>query len=125
MACALVLPHQWAVLDVANVVGIHVWNLQKVGKLVESGLINLSFIDNDGVVHVSTFDEVGLQQWHDVAHEDECASSSYLCWEIFHVVESSKLTVDELAVERTHCSYTELLIWQNGDNRTCFLWRMI
>lgn len=68
---ALVVPHQRLVLDVANLCGVDMWNVEEVGKLVEFLLWNLTLVDDDGIVEVAAFDEIGLKERHDVAHEDE------------------------------------------------------
>ncbi len=62
MASTLVLPLQRAVLDVTQLVGIHVRHLEMVGELVELSLLYLALVDNDGIVQVTTLDEVSLEQ---------------------------------------------------------------
>ena len=69
MTCTLVLPLQWTVLDVTQLVGIHVRHLEMVGELVELSLFYLALVDNDGIVQVATLDKVSLEQWHDIANE--------------------------------------------------------
>ena len=75
------------------------WNVEEVGKLVEFLLWNLTLVDDDGVVEVAAFDEVGLKEWHNVAHEDEGAGRSDFVGELVDVVEGRKLTADELRLE--------------------------
>ena len=89
-----------------------------VGELIELSLLHLALVDNDGIVQVSTLNEVSLEQWHDIANEYEGTCRSNLVNVGLHLVEGSKLAVDELALERTHRRDTEFLIWKNGDNRT-------
>lgn len=71
MTCTFVLPLQWTVLDVTQLVGIHVRHLEMVGELVELSLFYLALVDNDGIVQVTTLNEVSLEQRHDVAYENE------------------------------------------------------
>ena len=71
MTCTFVLPLQWTVLDVTQLVGIHVRHLEMVGELVELSLFYLALVDNDGIVQVTTLNEVSLKQRHDVAYENE------------------------------------------------------
>ena len=42
-----------------------------VGELVELSLFYLALVDNDGIVQVTTLNEVSLEQRHDVAYENE------------------------------------------------------
>ena len=118
MASTLVLPLQRTVLDVTQLAGIHVRHLEMVGELIELRLLYLALVDNDGIVQVATLDEIGLEQWHDIANENEGTCRSNLVNVGLHLVEGSKLAVDELALERTHRRDAELLIWKNGDDRT-------
>ena len=64
-------PTARTVLDVTQLVGIHVRHLEMVGELVELGLFYLALVDNDGIVQVTTLNEVSLEQRHDVAYENE------------------------------------------------------
>ena len=104
-------------LNVSDLRGIHARHLQHIGQLVQLFLAHLAFIDDDSIVKVSSFDEVGLQQWHDVAHKDKCPCGRYLRIEGCHVLKCGKLTVDELGVERTHGRETELIVGENRDDR--------
>ena len=61
MTCTFVLPLQWAVLDVTQLVCIHVRHLEMVGELVELSLFYLALVDNDGIVQVTTLNEVSLE----------------------------------------------------------------
>ena len=92
-----------------------------IGKLVELFLFYLTFVDNDGIVEVSTLDKVGLEQWHDVSYENECACRRNLFNVFLHSVECSKLAVDEFAFEGTHGSDTEIFVWQDGDDGTIII----
>ena len=118
MACTLVLPLQRTVLDVTQLAGIHVRHLEMVGELIELSLLYLALVDNDGIVQVATLDEVGLEQWHDIANEYEGTCRSNLVNISLHLVEGSKLAVDELALERTHRRDAEFLVRKDGDDRT-------
>ena len=124
MTCAFVLPLQRSVLDIAQLVGIHARNLKMVGELVKLSLLYLALIDHNGIVEVATFDQVGLQQWHDVTYENEGTGRSNLLCVCLHLVECSKLTVDELALERTHGCDTEVFVWQDSDDRTAFVFHL-
>ena len=116
MARALVLPPQGAVLDVAELAGVHVGHLEVVGELVELLLLHLPLVDDDGVVEVAALDEVGLEQGHDVAHEDEGAGGGYLLAVGLHLVEGGELAVHKLALEGAHCRDAELLVGEDGDH---------
>ena len=118
VAGTLVLPHQWAVLYITYLLGIHMGHLEYIGQLVEFLLAHLAFIDDDGVVQVATLNQVGFQQGHDVAYEDECAGRGYLLGKVVDVVEGGKLAIDKLGLERAHRGDAKLLIGQNGDTRT-------
>ena len=78
MASTLVLPLQRTVLDVTQLAGIHVRHLEMVGELIELRLLYLALVDNDGIVQVATLDEVSLEQWHDIANENEGTCRSNL-----------------------------------------------
>ena len=77
MTCTLVLPDQWLVLDIAQLRGITMLHVQHVGQLIELLLRNLTLIDDDGIVHIATLDEVRLQQGLNVAYKDEGACCCY------------------------------------------------
>ena len=124
MTCAFVFPLQRSVLDIAQLVGIHAGNLQMVGELVKLSLLHLTLIYHNGIVEVTTFDQVGLQQWHDITYENEGTGRSNLFCVCLHLVESSKLTVDELALERAHGCDTEVFVWQDSDDRTAFIFHL-
>ena len=89
-----------------------------VGELIELSLLYLTLVDNDGIVQVATLDEVGLEQWHDIANEYEGTCRSNLVNISLHFVEGGKLAVDELALEGTHRRDAEFLVWKDGDDRT-------
>ena len=112
---ALVLPLQWLWLDVADLGGIHVGHLQQVGQIVELLLRDLTLVDNDGVLQIAALDEVGVEQWHDIANEDKGTGRGNLCDEVSNLVDSCKLAVDELRLERTHGGNRELVVGQNSD----------
>ena len=124
MTCAFVLPLQRSVLDIAQLVGIHARNLKMVGELVKLSLLYLALINHNGIVEVATFDQVGLQQWHDVTYENEGTGRSNLLCICLHLVECSKLTVDELALERAHGCDAEVFVWQDSDDRTAFVFHL-
>ena len=118
MASTLVLPLQRTVLDVTQLAGIHVRYLEMVGELIELSLLYLTLVDNDGIVQVATLDKVSLEQWHDIANENEGTCRSNLVNIGLHLVEGSKLAIDELALEGTHSRDAEFLVWKDGDDRT-------
>ena len=91
MACALVFPYQWLVLNVTQLGSVAVFYAQHVGQRVQTLLCGLSLVDDDSVVQVATLDKVGLQQRFNIANEDEGACGSYLGGEVLHVVECGKL----------------------------------
>ena len=93
-------------------------HLQQVGQIVELLLCDLTLIDDDGVLQVATLDEVCIEKRHNVAHEDKRTGRCNLCGEIANLVDSSKLAIDELRLERAHGGNRELVVGQNGDART-------
>ena len=115
MACALVLPHQRAVLYVAGLRGVHVGNVEQVGQLVEFLLGHYLLVDDDGVVQIAAFDEVGLQEGYDVAHEDKRACGSYLVGKLVGGIEGGELRGDELGVEVAHGCDGELAVGEYRD----------
>ena len=92
-------------------------NFQNIGQLVKFLLAHFTFIDNNGIVKVATFDKVCLQQRNDVAYKHKCSCCSNLRVESRHILQGGKLTVDKLGVKWAHCSQTELVIGQNSDHR--------
>ena len=124
MTCTFVLPLQWTVLDVTQLVGIHVRHLEMVGELVELSLFYLALVNNDGIVQVTTLDEVSLEQRHDIAYENEGTGRSNLLCVCLHLFEGSKLAVDEFTLERTHGCDAEVLVWKNGDNRPVIIFHL-
>ena len=112
---AFVLPLQRLWLNVADLGGIHVGHLQQVGQIVELLLRDLTLVDDDGVLQIAALDEVGVEQWHDIANEDKGSSRGNLCDEVTNLVDSCELAVDELRLERTHGGNRELVVRQNSD----------
>ena len=115
MTGALVLPHQRAVLDVANLLGVHMGHLENVGQLVEFLLLHFSFVDNDGVVQVSTLDKVSLEQWNDITNKHKGTRRRYLLGKVVGTVKCGKLAVDEFGLKRTHGGDAELLVGKDSD----------
>ena len=91
-----------------------------VGKLVETFLRNLPFVDNNGVVEVAALNQPGLEQRLNLAHKDEGAGVGNFFGKVLHIIERGKLAVDELRVEGNHCRDGELLIGENDDGRAGF-----
>ena len=121
MAGTLVLPYQGLMLYVAEVSGIAVLHMQHVGQHVETLLSSLTFIDDDGIVQVSTLDEVGLQQRLNVTYKYESTCRGNLCGKIFHLVDCGKLRIDEFRFKRAHGCQREFIVRQNGNGGTCLL----
>ena len=121
VACTLVLPYQGLVLNVAQLCGITMLHVQHVGQLVELFLRNLALVHDDGVVQVAAFDEIGLEQRLNIAHEDKGTCGRNLCGVVIDVVERGKLRVDELRVERAHRGEREVVVGQDRDARAAFL----
>ena len=78
-------------------------------------------VDDDGIVHVATLDEIGFKQWFDIAHKHEGTCRGDLLFKIIKRVERSKLAIDKLRVERTHRRNAKLVVGKDGNARTCFL----
>ena len=117
MTRTLVFPHQRLVLDIAQVGGVTVLHMQHVGQHVKALLRGLALVDDDGVVEVTTFDKVGLQQRLNITNEDESARTSNLVCIIMRIVECGKLGINELRFERAHGCNREVLIGQDCDAR--------
>ena len=118
VAGTFILPNQRLVLDISQFCGISVLHAQHVSQHVQTFLCSLALVDDNGIVHVATLDEVGLQQGFDVANEDKGASSCYLSRKLLDIVERSKLRIDNLRIEGAHGSQRELIVGKNGDART-------
>ena len=91
MACALVVPNKRLVLYVAKLSSVATLYVNQVCKRVETFLCGLHLVDDDGVVEVAALDEVGLQQWFDVAYEYEGTCRSNIGAELVDAVECGKL----------------------------------
>ena len=85
-------------------------NFQQVGKFVELLLRNLLLVDDNGIFHVTAFDEVGIEQWLNVSHEDKSAGRCHFLFKVGHVFEGGKLAVDEFRLERAHGRDAEFII---------------
>ena len=121
VACTFVLPYQWLVLNVTEFVGIAVLYAQFVCKPVKTLLCGLTLIDNNGIVHITAFDEVCLQQGLNVSYENESARSSNFLGEIIYFVECRKLRIDEFRLERTHGCDGEFVVGKDRNARTGLL----
>ncbi len=86
VARALVFPYERLVLDVSQFRRIMVRSLNHVGQLVKLFLRNLLFVDDDGVVQVAAFYQVGFEQGFDVPYEHERACRCNLGGEMFGFV---------------------------------------
>ena len=91
VACALVVPNKRLVLYVAKLSSVATLYVNHVCKRVETLLSGLHLVDDDGVVEVAALDEVGLQQWLDVAYEYEGTCRSNIGAELVDAVECGKL----------------------------------
>ena len=104
MTCTLVVPDKGLVLYVSQFRGVHARYSEEVGKFVELVLFQLSFVDNDGVVHIAALDKVGAEQRLYVANEYKGSCRSDIGSKLVHIVEGGKLAAYELRVEGAHCS---------------------
>ena len=111
MTSTLVFPHQRLVLDVANLLSIHMRNVKHVCKLIKLLLSNLSLIDNNSVIQVATLYKVCFEQRYDIANKHKCAGWRNLLAKVADIVESCKLAINELRLERAHSCDRKLLIW--------------
>ena len=111
MAGTFVFPHQRLVLDVANLLSIHVRNVKYVCKLIKFLLSYLALIDNNSVIQIAALYKVCFKQRYDIANKHECTSWRNLLAKVANIVESCKLAIDELRLERAHSCDGELLIW--------------
>ena len=108
-------------LYISDLVGIHVGNTQQICQLIHLLLLQLTLVNHDGVVQVTTLDQVGIQQGDDITHEDEGSCRSNLLGVVLHVVKRSKLTADKLRLEGAHGRDGEVFIRKDGDARTAGL----
>ena len=120
MTSTLVFPHQRLVLDIANLLSIHMRNVKHVCKLVKLLLSNLALIDNNSVIQVATLYKVCFEQRYDIANKHKCAGWRNLLAKVADIVESCKLAINELRLERAHSCDRKLLIWQNCYTRASF-----
>ena len=121
MTGALIIPYQWLMLYISDLVGIHVGNTQQIRQLIHLLLLQLTLVDHDGVVQVTTLDQVGIQQGDDITYEDEGSCRGNLLGVVLHVIKRSKLTADKLRLEGAHGCDREVLIRKDGDARTAGL----
>ena len=91
VACAFVLPYQRFVLYVTQFGGITMFYVQHVCKHVKTFLGGLTLIHHDGIVKVTTLDEVGLQQRFNIPDKHESTCRGYLLRIIQDVVKCGKL----------------------------------
>ena len=71
-------------------------HVQHISEHVKTLLSGLTFVDDDGIVQIATFDEVGLKQWLYVAYKDEGTGTGYLISLFQWVFKRCKLAVDKL-----------------------------
>ena len=96
MTCTLILPYNWLMLYISELTCVKTWNAEKVSKSVKLVLWLLYLINNDGIIHITTLDEVCLKQLHYIANEHEGTCRSNFTCEILYIIDCSKLGVDEL-----------------------------
>ena len=71
---------------------------ERVGKLVETSLIDAALIDDEGVAQIAALDESHVQEGFYFADENKGASTGNLLGEVGKVLEHCALRLDELAV---------------------------
>ena len=111
-------PYQRFVVDITQLLGIHVGNSHHIGQLIEVFLRHFSFVDNDGIVQITAFDKTGLQQWFDLAYEYECTAAGYFISEFRHILQRCKLIGNDGRVVRYQYIQTEVLVGQHDNGRT-------
>ena len=82
-------------LNVSYLGCIHAWHFQDICQLVQLLLRHFSFVNHDGIVHVTAFDEVRFEQRDDVSDEDKSTGRRDFCRIIIDIIECRKLTIDE------------------------------
>ena len=110
MTRTFVFPYQWFVLYVAQLCGVAMFNTQHVGQHVQTLLGGLTLVDDDGVIHIATLDEVGLEQGLNIADKHKGACWGNLGGEVFYSVDCGKLRIDEFRLKRAHDRQRELIV---------------
>ena len=108
-------------VDVAQVLGVHVGHAHHVGQLVEVLLRHLAFVDDDGVVQVASLDEARLEQRLYFAHKDEGAAGGHFVLEFAHIFQRGKLVGKDARVVGDEHVQAEALVGQQDDGRTGLL----
>ena len=102
-------------VDVTQLLGVHVRHAHNVGKLVVGILRHFTFVDNNGVVQVAAFDKSGLQQRFYLAYKYESAAGGYFILEFCHIFQCGKLVGDDGRVVGYQYVQTEVFIGQYDD----------
>ena len=105
-------------LYITDLVGIHVGNPQQIGQLIHLFLRQLTLIDNDSIIHITTLDQISVQQGDDITDKHKGSCGSNLLCIVIHIVECSKLAADKLRLERAHCGDGEIFIRKYCDAGT-------
>ena len=119
VACRLVVPHQWLGLQKAQFGGVVVWCADAVGQLVQFFLALGRLVDDNGIVQVAAADQACGQHHFHLAHEAEGACGSYLAFKVVQRFQRRELVVQHLRVEGNHGRDAELVVGQDGHDRTC------
>ena len=118
VACALIVPLQGLVLDIAQISSVAMLHVQHVCQHVETLLRGLTLVDHNGIVEVATLDEIRLKQRLDVANEYEGTCRGNLRGIFPGIIEGCKLRTDKLRLKGAHRRDGEVLVGQDGDDRT-------
>ena len=87
VACRLIVPLQGLVHDVTKFGGIHCGYTHNLTDLVIAFLGHLTFVNDNGVVKVTSLDKAQSQQRLYLTDKDECTALGYLSGEITHVIQ--------------------------------------
>ena len=109
-------------IDITQLVGIHVRNSHYVRQLVIAFLRHFTFVDNDCIVQVTAFYQSGREKRLYFTNKDESTAGSHFVFEFMHIFKCSKLVRDDCRVIRNQYIQAKILIRQYDDRRTgCFI----
>ena len=115
VTCRFIGPYQRNMVDISQVGSIHVRNSHYVSQFVKVILCHLFFVDNNGIVQVTSFDQACIQQRLDFTHKHKGACRCYFRWEVLHIFQCRILIGQNLGVIGNQCVYTKFIVWKNDD----------
>ena len=102
MAGWFILEHQRTVVDVTEIAHFLMCHTDKVGDMVELLLRELAVVNYNGVVKVTTLDEVCIKQRLYFAYKHESTARSYVPVEISNVFQTGVLVCQHGRIVGNH-----------------------